>query len=52
MSIEEFWHAMEATESYRANFQLLRKRVIEPAIKELTEKDNWLSTCESREHGT
>ncbi|MDK4665269.1 replication initiation protein, partial [Kingella kingae] len=22
MSIEEFWHAMEATESYRANFQL------------------------------
>lgn len=51
MSIEEFWHAMEATESYRANFQLLRKRVIEPAIKELTEKDNWLIEWEARKRG-
>ena len=33
---------MEATESYRKNFSLLRKWVIEPAVKELTEKDNWL----------
>lgn len=51
MSIEEFWHAMEATESYRANFQLLRKRVIEPAIKELTEKDGWLIEWEARKRG-
>ena len=33
---------MEATDSYKANFSLLRQRVIEPAIKELTEKDSWL----------
>lgn len=51
MSIEEFWHAVEATESYRANFQLLRKRVIEPAIKELTEKDGWLIEWEVRKRG-
>lgn len=49
--IEEFWHATEATESYRANFQLLRKRVIEPAVKELTEKDNWLIEWEARKRG-
>jgi plasmid replication initiation protein len=51
MSIEEFWHAMEATESYKSNFQLLRKRVIEPAVKELTEKDNWLIEWEARKRG-
>jgi plasmid replication initiation protein len=51
MSIEEFWHAMEATESYKANFGLLRKWVIEPAIKELTEKDNWLIEWEARKRG-
>lgn len=49
--IEEFWHAMEATESYQVNFQLLRKRVIEPAIKELMEKDNWLIEWEARKRG-
>lgn len=51
MTIEEFWHAMEATESYKSNFQLLRKRVIEPAIKELTEKDGWLIQWEARKSG-
>ena len=29
---------MEATESYKSNFGLLRKWVIEPAVAELTEK--------------
>ena len=42
---------MEATESYKTNFQLLRKRVIEPAIKELTEKDGWLIEWEVRKRG-
>ena len=51
MSIEEFWHAMEATESYRKNFSLLRKWVIEPAVKELTEKDNWLIEWEAIKRG-
>ena len=41
ISLDEFHHAMEATDSYKANFGRLRARVIEPAIKELKEKDNW-----------
>ena len=39
IGIEEFLHAMEAPETYRANFKDLRKRVIEPAVAELKAKD-------------
>lgn len=42
IDIEDFHHAMESKTSYRNNFNLLKKRVIEPAIKELMSKDNWL----------
>ena len=42
MSIDEFHHAMETPETARANFKDCRKRVIEPAVKELIEKDGWL----------
>ena len=41
IDIEEFYHAMEAKESYKQNFSLLRQRIIEPAVKELMTKDNW-----------
>ena len=41
ISIDDFHHAMEASPSYRSNFSLLRRFVIEPAIKELNEKDGW-----------
>lgn len=41
ISIDDFHHAMEAKPSYRSNFSLLRRFVIEPAIKELNEKDGW-----------
>lgn len=51
MSIEEFWHAMEASESYKTNFSLLRKKIIEPSVKELTEKDNWLIEWEAVKRG-
>lgn len=51
MPLEEFWHAMEATESHKKNFSDLRRWVIEPAIKELTEKDNWLIEWEARKRG-
>lgn len=51
MPIEEFWHAMEATQSYKANFGLLRQRVIEPAIKELELKDNWIISWEPIKSG-
>lgn len=41
ISIDDFNHAMEISESYKKTFGLLRKKIIEPAIKELSEKDNW-----------
>lgn len=40
--IEEFHHAMESSQSYKKTFGLLNKKVIQPALKELREKDNWL----------
>ena len=42
IEIGDFHHAMEAAESQRANFGELRRRVIEPAVKELADKDGWL----------
>lgn len=33
---------MEAPESYQKNFKNLRVKIIEPAIKELSKKDNWI----------
>lgn len=42
ISIDEFHHAMETPESYKTTFGLLRKYLIEPAVKELQEKDYWI----------
>lgn len=39
--IEDFVHAMDAPESCRKNFKDLRRRIIEPAVTELVEKDGW-----------
>ena len=33
---------METPESYKTTFGLLRKYLIEPAVKELQEKDHWI----------
>lgn len=41
-SIEEFHTAMDAKDSHRANFKELRRRVIEPAVTELIEKNGLL----------
>lgn len=41
MDIDDLHHAMDAPESYKKNFKDLRLWVIEPAVKELTEKDGW-----------
>lgn len=41
-SIEDFSKSMEATEKQKANFNNIKRRIIEPAVKELTEKDGWL----------
>lgn len=42
LTIDEFAHAMEATEKQRLDFNNLRRRMIEPAVKELSQKDGWL----------
>lgn len=41
-TIEDFAASMEATEKQRSDFAALRRKMIEPAVKELTEKDGWL----------
>lgn len=42
VEVDDFCRMMEAAPSMRADFGALRRRIIEPAIKELTEKDGWL----------
>lgn len=41
-TIEDFACAMDATEKQRCDFAAIRRKIIEPAVKELTEKDGWL----------
>lgn len=41
-SIEDFAMSMEATEKQRQDFAAIRRKMIEPAVKELEEKDDWL----------
>ena len=41
-TIEDFCASMDATEKQRSDFAKVRTKIIEPAIKELTEKDGWL----------
>ena len=40
--IEDFATAMDATEKQRADFAAIRRKIIEPAVKELQEKDSWI----------
>lgn len=40
-TIEDFCAAMDATEKQQANFAYIRRRIIEPAVVELTTKDGW-----------
>jgi plasmid replication initiation protein len=42
MEVADFIHAMDAKESHARDFGQLRRWVIDPAVKELTEKDGWL----------
>lgn len=42
ITLDEFHHAMETPEGYKANFKEVRRRVVEPAVKELQEKDGWI----------
>lgn len=44
--IEKFNHAMDVPKSFLANFGMVRRNVLEPALKELREKDNMLIDLE------
>jgi plasmid replication initiation protein len=50
-SVEDFTESMQAQPSHRANFGKLRTKIIEPAVKELTEKDGWLINWEPIKKG-
>lgn len=50
-SIEDFCVSMEATEKQAANFAKIRTKIIEPAVKELQEKDGWLIEWEAVKKG-
>ncbi|CAK0040497.1 replication initiation protein [Burkholderia pseudomallei] len=50
-SLEEFQHAMDAPQNYRTNFKELRRRVIDPAVKELTEKNGLIVDWEPTKNG-
>ena len=41
-TVEDFATSMEATDKQRENFANIRRKIIEPAVKELIEKDGWL----------
>ena len=41
-SIEDFAVSMNATEKQKSDFAAIRRKMIEPAVKELQEKDGWL----------
>lgn len=41
-TIEDFATAMDATDKQRDDFAAIRRKIIEPAVKELKEKDGWL----------
>ena len=49
--IEEFAHAMDANDKYKTDFARIRTRMIEPAVKELREKDGWDITWKAIKRG-
>jgi plasmid replication initiation protein len=49
--MDAFMHAMDVPMSYRSNFKDVRVRVIEPALKELRDKDNQLIELELKKAG-
>lgn len=40
--IDDFTTSMDATEAQKKDFSAIRRKMIEPAVKELTQKDGWL----------
>jgi plasmid replication initiation protein len=50
-SIEDFCQSMDATETQKKNFSNIRRHIIEPAVKELNNKDGWIITWEPVKKG-
>ena len=50
-TIEDFAVSMEATTKQQADFGKMRTKIIEPAVKELTEKDGWTISWEAIKAG-
>lgn len=50
-SLEDFCNAMDAKPSHRKDFGMLRRSVIEPAVKELVEKDGFQIEWETKKSG-
>jgi len=42
ITIEDFSRSMDASAKQQADFAAIRRKIIEPAVKELMDKDNWL----------
>ena len=40
-SLDDFCQSMQATPTQKKDFANIRRKIIEPAIKELCEKDGW-----------
>lgn len=40
--IDDFTTAMDATDKQKQDFAAIRRKIIEPSVKELSEKDGWL----------
>ena len=51
ISIDDFNHAMESTQSMKRDFGNIRNRVILPAIRELEEKNGWVIQWGVRKNG-
>ena len=49
--IDDFKASMDATQKQSADFAKIRTKIIEPAVKELTEKDGWVIQWESIKAG-
>lgn len=51
ITLEAFWHAMEAPDSCRKSFKDLRRRIIEPAVSELKNRESLIISWRPKKTG-
>lgn len=51
ISVEDFATMMDATEKQKKDFSNIRRRMIEPAVKDLIEKDGWIIKWKPLKYG-